>query len=94
MATTTEVVRESYAMTGAGLDLKRIAQARREEFDEWLAGVRDAERRLGQHDMDASLFNEIARLLMSHPDMKALFALERLRSQYGRSTRRTLGLDA
>lgn len=35
--TTTDEVREAYAMTGEGLDFKRVAQERREEFDRWLA---------------------------------------------------------
>jgi hypothetical protein len=33
---TTEEVKESYAMTGEGLDFKSAAQKRREDFDRWL----------------------------------------------------------
>ena len=33
-------VREAYAMTGEGLDFKRVAHERREEFDRWLRAVK------------------------------------------------------
>lgn len=49
---------------------------------------------LAHHDMPVDLFNEVAALLLSHPDPKALFAVERLRSRYGASTRRALGLGS
>ena len=35
--TTTAEVREEFALSGEGLDLKRVAAERRLEFDAWLA---------------------------------------------------------
>lgn len=60
-----------------------------DQFEEMASEVAE----IARHDMDADLFNELAELLMTHPHRRALFALERLRSQYGASTRRHLGLD-
>lgn len=47
------------------------------------------------HDMPAELFNEVTSLLMKYSELNlaALFAAERMREQYGKSTRRRLGLD-
>jgi hypothetical protein len=49
----------------------------------------------GQHDMPAELYNELAERLLAAAahDYRALLALEKLRSQYGASTRRHVGLD-
>jgi hypothetical protein len=48
---------------------------------------------LAHHDMPAELFNEIAGLLINHPNGASLYTLEKLRNRYGASTRRALGLD-
>lgn len=55
-------------------------------FDEWLA----QQKRISTHDMPAGLFNRVTAALM---DAGELFLVESLRSFYGASTRRALGLD-
>lgn len=53
--TTTDVeVRESFQMSGDGLDFKRAARERGEAFDRWLAGV-IADAKAEQRETDARI---------------------------------------
>lgn len=38
---TTDEIRESYQMSGDGLDFKSVAERRGEEFDRWLAALKE-----------------------------------------------------
>lgn len=83
--TTTPEVREAYQLTGDGLVFASTTEHRGREFDEWLA----RERRVATHDMPADLYNAVTAALL---DSGKLFLAESVRSFYGASTRRALGL--